>query len=195
MSTKDSKKKKGEEKPLTRLDIIRMGMQRARSVNEKKNGRPYGVDNAEELEALFDEYVATIQRAPKYILTKQSKDAPAGLTEQEKHEKIDRPLTEAGFCLFCGHTADWLTRMIQTLKGKERNELEQGLYESAMRVHDAIRNDLVDGGLLGQYQSNFTARLLGLADKQQVSESLQQVVVVKSEEQKQMFEEIVNSGK
>ena len=184
--------KSNQEAPLTRLDIIRMGMKRARSVNEGKNGRPYGVDSAEELESLFDEYVSTIQRAPVFVQSRKRKEDADGRTLENREEKMDRPLTEAGFCLFCGHPAAWLAMMTETLRAKTRNEAEDELLTSATRIHDALRQDLINGALLGQYQSNFTARLLGLADRQQVQQEQRQIVV-SNEQEKEKLESLLKS--
>lgn len=177
-----------QQQALTRLDIIRMGMKRARSVNEKKEGHPYGVNSAEELEQLFDEYVMTIQRAPMFISVRKQNNKGT----ERKDEKVDRPITEAGFCLFCGHTASWLKNMVDHLTAKRRTEQENELLESATRIRDAIRSDLIDGGLLGAYQSNFTARVLGLADRQ-TQEQITRQIVVKDEKERDMVENLRNS--
>lgn len=188
MAEQENTQQQQSQQALTRLDIIRLGMKRARSVNEKKEGRPYGVNSAEELEQLFDEYVMTIQRAPMFIsVRKQSSKGT-----EKKDEKVDRPITEAGFCLFCGHTASWLKNMMDNLKAKTRNSQEDELLESATRIRDAIRCDLIDGGLLGAYQSNFTARVLGLADRQ-TQEQITRQIVVKDEKERDMVENLRNS--
>lgn len=146
---------------MKREELIRKGFERARerqqsereSINAGKVGNPYGVTDAEELITLFLEYVQERKNQRKI--------------DGETIE-TDAPLTLGGFCLFCGHSARWLDSLIANIEDKEeskRTELEDELLRSATCVRDACRDDLLNGGLCGNYMQQVVVRVLGLAEK------------------------------
>ena len=146
---------------MNREEQIRKGFERAKereeterkNINKGKVGNPYGVKNAEELIDLFLDYAR--ERKRERIID----NVPV---------QIDAPLTIGGFCLFCGHSAVWLTNLIATIEAKDkdkRTDLETELLRSATRVRDACRDDLLQGGLEGNYMQQVVVRVLGLAEK------------------------------
>lgn len=163
------------------LRLIELLKAETKNINEGKEGRPYGVRNAEELLTFFAEYTTANQRE---VLDKDGVKVV-----------LDAPLTVEGFCVYCGHTERWLDSMIRNIAGKteaERTADEAELLRSAMCVRDFCRNDLRAGAAQGVYQQNIVARILGLADKQQTTETVRQIVV-QSDEEKQDIEDLRNS--
>lgn len=138
---------------------------------KRGRGRPYGVKSAEEFMNLFCAYV---DQCIHPFVTKDG----------EKVE-LEAPITEEGFCLYCGHGARWLAMLDKILNEKEeRTPWQEDLLRSVTHVRDFCRNDLKTGAIAGRYQANIAARILGLADKQQVTADLRQIVVNSAEEKR-----------
>lgn len=98
---------------------------------------------------------------------------------------MEAPITEEGFCLYCGHSARWVAFLEKTLSEKEnRTPWQEDLFRSVTRVRDFCRNDLKTGAIAGRYQPNIAARILGLVDKQQMTAEVRQIVVSSAEEKK-----------
>lgn len=146
---------------------------------EKKNGRPYAM-TAAEFDTNFAEYIEGHTRT--------------AVTKDGTLVEIPAPLTEGGFCVFCGHSDRWLDMLEKTLKGKtERTAEEERLFRSVTRARAYFRHDLAEGAVTGAYQQNIVARILGLTDKQQITETVRQIVV-ESEKDKEDVEELRESG-
>lgn len=178
-----AKKKTSQEKPQVplnrRAEFFLKTVERSRSINEGKLGRPYGIANAATLDAYLYDYIQSHKRS---VITKD------GLLID-----VDAPMTELGFCLWCGHSERWLDYLEKTLREKERNEDEEELFRSVQRARSVLRNDLMEGAVAGLYQQNIVARILGLGEKvEQTGES--RVIVVKSEDEKKKIEDIGKLG-
>lgn len=147
---------------------------------KKGRGRPYGVKDAEEFFRLFCEYV---DQAKHPFVTKDGQIV-----------EIETPLTEEGFCLYCGHSARWVAMLEKKLSEKEhRTAWEEEMFRSVTRVRDFCRDDLKTGAIAGRYQHNIAARILGLVDKQQTTAEVRQIIVSSPEEKKDI-EDIRGSG-
>ena len=116
----------------------------------KKVGRPRAY-TPEALEAKFEEYVEWVKANPVYINKVSAGEIIAVPTQ--------RPLTLVGFCQFA--------------KISRQNFYE---YESREEFSDllthvrvAIEADQLEGALCGQYDSGIVARVLHLADRQDVT--------------------------
>ena len=75
-----------------------------------------------------------------------------------KGKTAPAPMTFVGFSVFCGIPRS-------TLYGIEKSN---GLQEAFQMVRDTFEADLVNQGLLRNYDGNIAARVAGLVDKQQV---------------------------
>ena len=111
-----------------------------RTGTARKVGRPRAY-TPEALEAKFEEYVEWVKANPVYI-NKVSAGEIIPVPTQ-------RPLTLVGFCQFA----------------KIREEFSDIL----MYVREAIEADQLEGALCGQYNSGIVARVLHLADRQDVT--------------------------
>ena len=144
----------------------------------KKRGRPYAM-TAKQFRERFTEYVEGHTRT--------------FVTKDGDKVEIPAPLTEGGFCVFCGHSDSWLVMLEKNLKAKDqRTAEEEELFKSVTRARSFFRNDLAEGAVAGDYQPNIVARILGLSDKQQVTETVRQIVV-ESEADKKDIEDLRDS--
>lgn len=116
----------------------------------KKVGRPRAY-TPEALEAKFEEYVEWVKANPRY----SNKVSARGIIPVP----TQHPLTLVGFCQFAGIS-------------------RQNFYEYESReefsdiltcVREAIEADQLEGALCGQYDSGIVARVLHLADRQDVT--------------------------
>ena len=115
-----------------------------RTGTARKVGRPRAY-TPEALEAKFEEYVEWVKANPVYI-NKVSAGEIIPVPTQ-------RPLTLVGFCQFAKIS-------------------RQNFYEFSdilTCVREAIEADQLEGALCGQYDSGIVARVLHLADRQDVT--------------------------
>ena len=114
----------------------------------KKVGRPRAY-TPEALEAKFEEYVEWVKANPVYI-NKVSAGEIIPVPTQ-------RPLTLVGFCQFAKISKDTFRRYEDEFCG----------LLTCVRV--AIEADQLEGAMVGQYNPNIVARVLHLADRQDVT--------------------------
>ena len=114
-----------------------------------KIGRPRAY-SPETLLAKFEEYVEWAKNNPRYI----HRPTSAGI------EKVptERPLTLAGFCIFVDIIPD-------TFREYEKIDEFSGV---CARVRARIENDQLEGAMAGQFNPTIAARVLHLADRQEV---------------------------
>ena len=116
------------------------------------------IETPEKLWDYFEAYKKSIEESPriKYHITPRGDKVP---------EELRVPLTWVGF-------ENWLfsERVITQLTHYEQNL--DGRYDEYIpiitRIKGVIKQDQIEGGMVGQYNSNLTARLNGLGDKQEV---------------------------
>ena len=114
----------------------------------KKVGRPRAY-TPEALDAKFEEYVEWVKANPVYI-NKVSAGEIIPVPTQ-------RPLTLVGFCQFAKISKDTFRRYEDEFCG----------LLTCVRV--AIEADQLEGAMVGQYNPNIVARVLHLADRQDVT--------------------------
>lgn len=125
---------------------------------KSKAGRPLAIETPDELWELFLEYMDWAKSNPVKVQDYVGKDA--NLVYREK----ERPLTLAGF-------SSWLYKQ-EILRDVEHYFTNyKGSYDRfldvCMRIKTIIRADQVEGGLVGIYNANITARVADLVDKQE----------------------------
>ncbi len=113
-----------------------------------KVGRPRAY-TPEALEAKFEEYVEWVKAHPVYINKVSAGEIIAVPTQ--------RPLTLVGFCQFAKISKDTFRRY------------EDEFCDLLTHVRVAIEADQLEGALCGQYDSGIVARVLHLADRQDVT--------------------------
>ena len=119
-----------------------------------KVGRPRNLDSPEQLSELFDKYKADVKANPRI------KSVFGGKEFEERAEPLERPLTLEGFELFC---FDQVGCVEQYFKNTDKRYEE--FVPICTRIRKAIRQDQIEGGMVGQYNPSITQRLNGLTEK------------------------------
>jgi hypothetical protein len=119
-------------------------------------GRNKYIQNPDEVWQLFEAYKKEVKDNPRHIYDYVGKDG------NQVIKPLERPLTIEGFKIFCHDNGVTIDHYIKNTDGR---------YEDygpiITRVRDAIRHDQLEGGMVGQYNSNLTARINGLVDKKE----------------------------
>lgn len=131
---------------------------------KRKRGRPPYFKTAGELWQAFVAYCDFVDQHPIELPTYVSKKSKIKGSESEgKGGKVARPLTLDGFLAFHGVGSTWTQFSDYTDKRGEDFSLV------ISRIRACVRADQIEGGLAGIYNSNLTARLNGLTDRQDVT--------------------------
>jgi hypothetical protein len=121
---------------------------------KNKVGRPRNLNNPEELQALFEKYKTDVKANPRI------KSVFGGKEFEERAEPLERPLTLEGFELFCFDEVGCVEDYFRN-KDKRYDEFSA----ICTRIRKAIRQDQIEGGMVGQYNPSITQRLNGLTEK------------------------------
>ena len=121
---------------------------------KNKVGRPRNLDSPEQLSELFDKYKVDVKANPRI------KSVFGGKEFEERAEPLERPLTLEGFELFC---YDEVGVVEQYFKNTDKRYEE--FIPICTRIRKAIRQDQIEGGMVGQYNPSITQRLNGLTEK------------------------------
>lgn len=121
---------------------------------KNKVGRPRNLDNPEQLQELFEKYKADVKANPRI------KSVFGGKEFEERAEPLERPLTLEGFELFCYNEIGCVEDYFKNTD-KRYNEFTP----ICTRIRKAIRQDQIEGGMVGQYNPSITQRLNGLTEK------------------------------
>jgi hypothetical protein len=113
------------------------------------------IETPELLYELFDKYKSKIHENPRYQyqLDKTGKVVPIPL-------KV--PLTIEGFKVYCYNEIGSIKHYLENTD----NAYEE-YRPICMRIKEEIRQDQIEGGMVGQYNASITQRLNNLIDKQQ----------------------------
>lgn len=142
---------KGEKRVKVQNSLGKLGRKNTNNnmnTPNKRVGRPRAY-TPEALEAKFEEYVEWVKANPVYI-NKVSAGEIIPVPTQ-------RPLTLVGFCQFARISKDTFRRY------------EDEFCDLLTHVRVAIEADQLEGALCGQYDSGIVARVLHLADRQDVT--------------------------
>lgn len=127
-------------------------------------GRQKYIKTPEKMWELFEAYRNDTKSNPRIKVEYVGRD---GVRE---HTPLERPLTMVGFENYVAEQG-----LNQELSHYFANK--DGRYDNYIsicsRVKRAIRQDQIEGGMVGQYNPSITQRLNGLTDKQQVDHSIQ----------------------
>jgi hypothetical protein len=106
----------------------------------------------------FEAYRAGVKSNPRTKTVFPGKDAIP------QHEPLERPLTVEGFENWCADAG-----IIEDLSNYFANT--KGNYSDystiCSRIKRVIRQDQIEGGMVGQYNASITQRLNSLVDKQE----------------------------
>jgi len=128
-----------------------------------KVGRPRNVETPEEMYNLFKEYKTYVKDNPryKYTLNQRTGDMVA--------EPLEVPLSLEGFEVYIYQKKGFF---IEQYFKNINNAYEQFLPITTY-IKREIRTDQINGGLVGQYNANLTARLNGLTEKTETTVTME----------------------
>jgi hypothetical protein len=122
----------------------------------KGNGKY--IETPEKMWEYFEAYRSQVKANPRTKTVFPGKDAIP------QHEPLERPLTLEGFENWCADAG-----IIEDLSNYFANT--KGNYSDystiCSRIKRVIRQDQIEGGMVGQYNASITQRLNSLVDKQE----------------------------
>jgi hypothetical protein len=115
-----------------------------------------------------NKYIETPQRMWKLFeaYRKDIKDNPrvrhvfVGKDGNSDFERLERPLTIEGFKNYCYDVVGDITAYLVN-----RDNAYNDYSTICTRIKETIRQDQIEGGMVGQYNSSITQRLNGLSEK------------------------------
>lgn len=116
---------------------------------------------------MFDAYKVDLMENPRerFVLCQK--------TGEMVSEKLRRPLTKEGFAVFCRNNYE------VTINHYFDNT--DGAYEEyrgiCSHIREEIRQDQIEGGMVGQYNHSITQRLNGLVEKTENKHELEVIEV------------------
>jgi hypothetical protein len=116
------------------------------------------IETPEKMWEYFEAYRAGVKANPRTKTVFPGKDAIP------QHEPLERPLTLEGFENWCADAGiiDGLEHYFANTKGNYSDYLS-----ICSRIKRVIRQDQIEGGMVGQYNASITQRLNSLVDKQE----------------------------
>jgi hypothetical protein len=121
-------------------------------------GRGKFIETPEKMWELFESYRNKAKSNPRKKMVFVGKDG------NQDYELLETPLTVEGFENYCADEG-----VVKDLGDYFQNK--DGRYEEyaaiCSRIKRVIRQDQIEGGMVGQYNSSITQRLNSLVDKQQ----------------------------
>jgi hypothetical protein len=116
------------------------------------------IETPEKMWEYFEAYRAEVKNNPRTKTVFPGKDAIP------QREPLERPLTLEGFENWCADAGiiDGLEHYFANTKGNYSDYLS-----ICSRIKRVIRQDQIEGGMVGQYNASITQRLNSLVDKQE----------------------------
>ena len=112
------------------------------------------IETPEALYSLFDEYKNDVKSNPRIRKVTGNKDYVLS------HEKLERPLTMDGFEVFCAKKGMTVNHYFDN-----QNDSYKEYCTICLLIKKEIRQDQIEGGMVGQYNPSITQRLNGLTEK------------------------------
>lgn len=116
------------------------------------------IETPEELYNLFEQYKSDVKDNPRKRHVFVGKDG------NSENEKLERPLTMEGFRVFCFKNQGCIKDYFDN---KDNRYSEYATI--CTHIRDLIRQDQIEGGMVGQYNPSITQRLNGLTDKSEMT--------------------------
>lgn len=117
-------------------------------------GKHKYIESPERLLELFEAYVFDVKENPRKRHVFVGKD---GMSE---NEKLERPLTMEGFRVFCFKSVGCVKQYFDNPDDRYKEYIT-----ICTHIKDLIRQDQIEGGMVGQYNPSITQRLNNLSEK------------------------------
>jgi hypothetical protein len=122
-------------------------------------GKHKYIETPEKMWELFLAYKNEVKSNPRKITDFYGKDG------EERIKPLERPLTLEGFENYVSDL-DIISNLSQYFANTEQRYTD---YQTiCSRIRKVIKQDQIEGGMVGQYNASITQRLNGLTDKQEL---------------------------
>jgi hypothetical protein len=122
-------------------------------------GKHKYIETPEKMWELFLAYKNEVKSNPRKITDFYGKDG------EERIKPLERPLTLEGFENYVSDL-DIISDLSQYFANTEQRYTD---YQTiCSRIRKVIKQDQIEGGMVGQYNASITQRLNGLTDKQEL---------------------------
>lgn len=125
-------------------------------------GKHKYIETPEAMWDLFVAYKKDVKENPRHKTQFVGKDG------QQVKEPLERPLTLEGFENYCYNVIGCVGQYFDN-----KEQLYNEYVAICSRVRKEIRQDQIEGGMVGQYNPSITQRLNSLTDKSEVTISEQ----------------------
>jgi hypothetical protein len=120
-------------------------------------GKRKYIETPEKMWELFEAYRKDVKDNPRYVFDYVGKDGT------EVRKPLERPLTMEGFKNYIWQYLGYTIEQYFT----NQDEAYGDYLGICSRIKETIRQDQIEGGMVGQYNPSITQRLNGLVDKQE----------------------------
>lgn len=114
------------------------------------------IETPEKMWELFEAYRDEVKNNPRYVYDYVGKDGTQVM------KPLERPLTFEGFYNYCYDKVGCIDQYFEN-----RDERYNEYVAICSRIKKDVRQDQIEGGMVGQYNPSITQRLNGLVDKQE----------------------------
>lgn len=121
-------------------------------------GHPRNIETPEKMWELFLAYVKETKSNPRY------KTQFVGRDGDMVKEPLERPLTLEGFENYCYDIVGVVGQYFDN-----KDDLYNEYVAICRTIKKQIRQDQIEGGMVGQYNPSITQRLNGLVEKQETT--------------------------
>lgn len=121
------------------------------------------IETPERLWDIFKEYRDYVKSRPRTNHVFVGKDG------NDARQELERPLTMEGFRVYCFENHSCVKQYFDNPDKRYDEYITICSY-----IRDIIRQDQIEGGMVGQYNASITQRLNGLVDKQQHEVTVEQ---------------------
>lgn len=116
--------------------------------------KPKYIETPEKMYELFESYVKEVKDNPRKKHTFVGKDG------KSEYERLEKPLTMEGFRIYCFKNQGCIKHYF------DNTDNRYDAYSTiCSHIKDIIRQDQIEGGMVGQYNTSITQRLNGLTEK------------------------------
>ena len=123
------------------------------------------IETPEKMWELFEQYRTKTKSTPRQKMVFVGKDG------NKDYELLETPLTFEGFYNYCYDTICCIDQYFEN-----RDERYADYVAICSRIKRVIRQDQIEGGMVGQYNPSITQRLNGLTDKTETNVKIEKSI-------------------
>lgn len=127
-------------------------------------GKHKYIETPEKLYSLFEDYKKDVKSNPRHRKVTGNKNFIIS------EEKLERPLTMDGFEVFCAKNGFTVNHYFDN-----QNDAYKDYCTICLLIKKEIRQDQIEGGMVGQYNPSITQRLNGLKEQTENEHSVKGV--------------------